>query len=238
METGGPRRFRVTPRGVTATVAGVLIAGALALVTVAAGIGLAALVGELYDEHGWDGPAHAGESFGVLDSVLSGLAFAALIVTLWIQFRELQLQRQELHLQRKAIEESNTELRRTADAEMRKLHLHLLKLSLEDAELSAVWPVHTPGLTRTRMRQHLYANLIFQHVALSIRVGGYTEDQVRQTLRWLFGSELMRDYWRASASARLTAYVPNTDSWNVERIGDEVYAEYEGVESSAEPTDT
>ncbi|WBX38995.1 hypothetical protein [Acinetobacter schindleri] len=48
-----------------------------------------------------------GDSYGSLNTLFSGLAFAILIISLFMQRQELQAQRQELEEQRKEIKESN-----------------------------------------------------------------------------------------------------------------------------------
>ncbi|WP_437191338.1 hypothetical protein [Planctomicrobium sp. SH527] len=61
--------------------------------------------------YGLPGDANSfGDSFGFMNTIFSGLAFAGVIVTLWMQREELQLQRQELR-------ETKEEMRRSADAQ-------------------------------------------------------------------------------------------------------------------------
>ena len=60
-----------------------------------------------------------GDSFGLLTSLFSGLAFAGIIITIVMQRDELALQRQELTYQREELELSRRELSRTADAQER-----------------------------------------------------------------------------------------------------------------------
>lgn len=47
-----------------------------------------------------------GDSFGFVNSILSGLAFAAVVVTLWLQKTELRLQREELEATREQLKKS------------------------------------------------------------------------------------------------------------------------------------
>lgn len=61
--------------------------------------------------------AELGESFGLVSALFSGLAFAALIITILIQSRELSLQRQQLTLQRAELEGQRLELARLANAQ-------------------------------------------------------------------------------------------------------------------------
>jgi hypothetical protein len=203
---------------------GALIALVLAGAIAAAGVFAVEAVGGLESPATWSRWADVGNAFGVLGALLSGLAFVALIVTLWIQFRELRYQRMELRLQRDAIERSSGELRRSADAGVRMLHFELMRMSIDNEELAAVWPAVLPSVDPRRNRQHLYANLVFQHMSLSMQVAQYTDSQVRQALGYLFASEIMRDYWRTSKSARARTQVPGNDHWRIAQIGDEVCA--------------
>ncbi|TGL54326.1 hypothetical protein EHQ61_03320 [Leptospira wolffii] len=56
---------------------------------------------------GIDKAASVGDSFGSLNSLFSGLAFAILIGTIYLQKNELELQRQELSLTREEIRRSS-----------------------------------------------------------------------------------------------------------------------------------
>jgi hypothetical protein len=48
----------------------------------------------------WQNRGEMGDSFNVLSALFNGLAFAGLIITIFIQSRELRLQRHQLSLQR------------------------------------------------------------------------------------------------------------------------------------------
>ena len=58
-----------------------------------------------------------GDSFGLLTSLFSGLAFAGIIITILLQREELKHQREELRLQREEIAQNRKELARTASAQ-------------------------------------------------------------------------------------------------------------------------
>lgn len=81
-----------------------------------------------------------GDSFGAVSALFSALAVFGLIVTAYLQRSELAEQRRELHLQRQEMIESRRMLQRSAEATLRSLHLELLKLSISDPRLAAVWP--------------------------------------------------------------------------------------------------
>jgi uncharacterized protein DUF6082 len=198
----------------------------------ALGVTLAGLVGRTAVVSSWSRLSDIGQAFGVLDSVLSGLAFVALIATLWIQFRELRLQQTELRQQRDAIERSNDELRRSAEANMRMLHFELVRMSIDDADLAGVWPHPARvGDDITARRRFSYANLIYQHLALSMRMAGESDDAVRKQLRYLFRSEAMREYWRATVEERAAMLDPGGDEQRIARLSDQVCVELDGASS-------
>ena len=58
-----------------------------------------------------------GDSFGAINALFSGLAFAGVIIALVFQRRELAFQRIELGLQRKELELTHIELKRTDEAQ-------------------------------------------------------------------------------------------------------------------------
>ena len=208
-----------------------LIAGLVALTAlltvamVGAGVAVAAAIAGTESPQSWSRLADVGQAFGALDSVLSGLAFAALVVTLWIQFRELRLQQTELRQQRDAIERSNAELRRSAEANMRMLHFELIRMSIDEPRLADVWPHPAAIAGSADRRQFIYANLVFQHVSLGMRVAGEPDEAVRRQLRHLFGSPVMREYWRLTAEERAALLPAAGEESRIARIGDEVCAE-------------
>lgn len=71
-------------------------------------IGLPELIHE-YEQRG-----AFGDMFGGLNTLFSGLAFAFLIYTVFLQGKQLEMQREELRLQRKELEDTRAELARSA----------------------------------------------------------------------------------------------------------------------------
>jgi len=216
------RPGRTRPAVVLATLG---VAVTLMVGLVVAGVLAAALAARVESPEVWSRWASVGDAFGVLNGVLSGMAVVGLVVALWVQFRELSLQRSELRLQRDAIVSSGEELRRSADANLRMLHFELLKMAIDDPALAEVWPDPANVANEQHGRQLLYANLVFQHLSLSMLVAGYDDEQIREALRYTFDSSLMREYWRLAQRARARTQVPGSDAWRVARLGDEVLAE-------------
>ncbi|MEU8138221.1 DUF6082 family protein [Streptodolium elevatio] len=118
------------------------------------------------------------------------LALTALVVTAWTQQRELRIQRKHA--------------RRTADAAVQANHLELLKLSLADPELAAVWPSFAGNPPKAQERRYLYANMIITHVSYAYLSGEASEEEIRAELNYLFRSPVLSDFWDLSRPFRLT----------------------------------
>jgi Family of unknown function (DUF6082) len=206
----------------------IIFAPAVAVIILMLGLGVVFLLEMTGTPDSWAGRANIGDSFGAINAIVSGLALTALIVTLWLQSRELTLQRVELAMQRESLNQSRVELYRNAEANLRMLHLELTKMSIDDPSLAAVWPPLALGAPHEKERQFLYANLIYQHQWLSLRISDYTETQVQNTLRNLFTSSLMREYWRAASKAR-TSLVPGTAEYLFAETADSICGEYEDL---------
>jgi len=156
------------------------IIGGTTVVTLLAGVGLAAILSRSGAPADWSKWSDVGQTFGVLSSIFSGLALAAVTITARVELREIK---------------------RRGASEAGNFHLEILKLSINDAELAAVWPELKPDLTPTRNRQFLYANLIYQfHLRLLQEKSA--EAEVLGSLRYLFTSPLMREYWAAAERGR------------------------------------
>ncbi|WP_433213560.1 DUF6082 family protein [Dactylosporangium sp. CS-047395] len=123
-------------RRAAAALAVFLTAGVLILVGM--GVGLPA-------PHGWD---ELSDAFSVVNGIFSALALIVVLVTVWIQFNELRMQRAELRMQREAAEQSRHELFRSSESVFRELHVHLLEMAINDEDLAEVWPESALTLIR------------------------------------------------------------------------------------------
>src|SRR5690242_15747135 len=109
---------------------GIVALCALAMVLLAAligvaSVGLAAVFTGAGKPTGWE---QINEAFGVVNSVFSALALIVVGLTLWVQYRELKMQRGELHEQRLTADRTAEALQQSAEAERRALHVGLLKM--------------------------------------------------------------------------------------------------------------
>jgi hypothetical protein len=204
----------------------------VALVTIFAGVGVAALLARRGGAGDWSRWSDVGQTFGALGSVISGLTLVALVVTARMQFREMQENRRELEQQRHSLADNHQELRKASSAAFRQLHLELLKLSIDDPSLAEVWPAFEPNVSAMRNRQYLYANIVYQFQYASMQVDGYNDEQVLAALRYLFTSPLMRGYWQAAARAR-ESLVPGSAEFTFSRRVDDLCREFDAVVASA-----
>jgi hypothetical protein len=184
-------RLRTLRRRTIAALPWLVAIAGLAAVLVIVGVAVTHTQGDAVD-HLW---ARLTNGTGALSAVLSGAVLTALVVTLRLQMKELREQRVELEMQRRAAITSRDELHRNAETYIRELHLDLIKMSLEDPRLAQVWPELKPDVSAERNRQYLYANLILQHLMLGLRLGQTSDSEVDRTLRYLFRSPTVREYW-------------------------------------------
>ncbi|MEU4425623.1 DUF6082 family protein [Actinoplanes sp. NPDC024001] len=179
-----------------------LVSAIAAIGTLAAGVVVVNALSERYGSARWETLSDVGESFGAISAVCNGMALTALIVTFWLQYQELRLQRADSREQGTALIRADAELHRTAEANLRLLHLEILKLSIQDPDLAEVWPPFDGQTSEKKNRQFLYANAIFHYQWTALRVSEYSERDIVEHFRYLFTSPLMREYWHAARSAR------------------------------------
>ena len=207
-------------------------AGILVVVTLLAGVGIAAILARQGAPADWSRWSDVGQTFGALSSIISGLALVAVVVIARAQYREMQQNRREMEHHRASLIGHHAELRKAAAANFGMLHLEILKMSIEDPELAEVWPPYEPNLPADLNRKYLYANAIYQYQFRVMMEGGYSDEQINANLRYLFTSPLMRGYWRAAAFAR-TTLPAGTKEWAFAQQIDEVCREFDVVVNSA-----
>jgi hypothetical protein len=196
----------------------VVVAGLIGI----ASVGLAAVFTGAGKPTGWE---QINEAFGVVNSVFSALALIVVGLTLWVQYRELKMQRGELHEQRLTADRSTDALQKTAEADFRALHVALLKMAIDDPALAEVWPSYGDDITHEQARQFLYANLILQHQALATYRNMRDVEYVRNIVRFCFSNPIIREFWRRTMTDRRDIDAVDEQVVTFERIGDEVYAE-------------
>ncbi|MER5298769.1 DUF6082 family protein [Streptomyces lasiicapitis] len=183
----------------TAAAAGVALVGAVSIIVsgwLARGAEAASGSRQAAEER-----SALGDYFGGVSAVFSGVALLLLITTLLFQQRELQLQRRELSLQREELAASRAELHRSAEADMRALHVQLTQMAMDDPSLAAVWNDY-PGESDATLRQNLFANLVFSHFVLALSWGSYSEEDLVAYARNLLNSPVFLRYWNAARASK------------------------------------
>jgi hypothetical protein len=186
---------------------GLLAAAACVLVTMAM-----TLVPGLQSQHS----GNAGQAYGAVASASAVLVLFLMAKTfglqreetslqrreLELQREEMRLQRTELELQREEMRRSAGELHRSAEAELRGLHMQLLKMSIDDPELAEVWPPYAPAVPPQQNRQYLYANLICSHLLLVHKLGMASDREMLGNLRYIVATPIFRAYWEGAEHLR------------------------------------
>jgi hypothetical protein len=200
----------------------------LTAVVVVTGVGLADALGRRADAATWARWSDVGQAFGVVNSVVSALAVAALLITWVLQTREMRAQWAEMTEQRHILQGAQAALHRSADVDVRKLHMTLTGMAIGNEHLAAVWPSHG-GLDPITQSQYMYANLLIQHAWLQHTSGLAGHEEMVKNLRFLFASPKVRAFWRDTANSRRTIYVEGSEELGLATTADKIWAEYEDV---------
>lgn len=175
----------------------------------------------------WQDWSNVGQAFEAVAAVFAAFGFAALVVTFLMQFKELQLQRQELALQRHEMSQTQAELHRSAEADLRRLHVELMRMAIDDEGLAEVWP-DPERYPHDVRRQLWYANLVYQHQRLAMELGQYDKVTISSVLRRMFDNPIMRRYWEAGAETRAALLTPGTKEHLFAQMADAIFREQDG----------
>lgn len=91
-----------------------------------------------------------GDTFGALNTLFSGLAFAGFLVALFYQRKDLELQKDELRETRKVFEEQQREMKATAEAQTKMYEV--TKLDVEIKTLISLTDFYQSWIVRTENR--------------------------------------------------------------------------------------
>lgn len=84
---------------------------------------------------------------------------------------------------------------------MRALHMQLTQMAMDDPSLAEVWNDYE-GMSDVEVRQNLFANLVFNHFALALSWGSYSEEDLITYAHNLLRSPAFHLYWNASRAAK------------------------------------
>ena len=134
-----------------------------------------------------------GQALSPVGVLFSGVAFLAIAVTLFLQGRELQNQREELTITRE-------EQQRSGEIAIRQLHTDLIKMAIDDRELREVWPPIGFGVAETK-KDH-YCNLILNLQKVAYEARTIELDELRGALQHLMTSRDMYLFWAKTRPPR------------------------------------
>lgn len=207
-------------------IAALLVIGvtAVLMLTAAVAVALGKLMVALASPSG-TGPDSAASTFMAANAAFSGLALAAVLVTFAVQQRKARHSRRELSLQRRELTRTHAQLYRSAEADVRAVHVELLKIAIENPELIKVWPGFE-SVPVERGRELLYTNLVFAHHLLAFRLENLRPSEMRGHLRVLAQSAKFRDYWEFTHPQR-ALLDPESDEVQFGRLVDAAILEHE-----------
>jgi hypothetical protein len=138
----------------------------------------------------WSQIGQALEPVGVF---FSGVAFIGIALTLFLQGRELQNQREELTITRE-------EQQRSSEIVLRQLHTDIIKMAIADRELREVWPPIAPGVAESK-KDH-YCNLILNLQKVAYEAHTIELSELRGALQYLMTSRDVYVFWEKARAAR------------------------------------
>jgi hypothetical protein len=138
----------------------------------------------------WERLSFIGQTYGAASAVLSVLAVIGVVVTLRLQARETKLAREEA--------------RRQAIAD-------LLKMAMDDPDLSECWGPTGLADPPKVQRQQIYVNLIVSEWRQSYESKALPERRLRRIANEMFQGEPGRSYWRAARENRLSTSGSDTE---------------------------
>ncbi len=170
---------------------GVALAVGLALVT--ASVVVPAMLLLSADDRTLSRWSQIGQALEPIGVFFSGVAFIGIALTLFLQSRELENQREELTITRE-------EQQRNSEITLRQVHTDLIKMAIEDRELRGIWPPVAPGVPETK-KDH-YCNLILNLQKVAYEAHTIELAELRGALRYLMTSRDVYLFWQKARAAR------------------------------------
>lgn len=152
---------------------------------------------------GFENTGTFGDTYGALNTLFSGLAFAGIIASIWMQHEELKLQRKELELQRKEMAKQAQELKGQHDEIERQRKIseryefeRFFKLLFEELKLSHL--------------ESISCKIIYSHFCEKIyNILKVFEEQNIKNIDGIFNIELPKD-----SGFKFKKYISCKDSKN------------------------
>jgi hypothetical protein len=126
----------------------------------------------------WRRLSDVGQTYGAVSAIVSGVALAAISVSLILQARELNLSRAQV---------------------MRSYHLDLMKFSIENPSLLSSWGVEPPINSNIEDMQRIgFTNMLVTFWKTSYEIKSIDSNELRSNFSTMFQGEAGRKYWAAS----------------------------------------
>jgi uncharacterized membrane protein len=129
----------------------------------------------------WQRRSVIGQTYGAISALVAALALGAIAVSVFFQWQEVR---------------ANREFARRA------IHIDLMKMAIDDAELRECFSVG--GRPETPSRQHLYCNLIFSFWESDYILGVLRPEEIRGLFAEMLRSQPGREFWLKAREYRLT----------------------------------
>lgn len=160
---------------------------------VAAAVLVPAFALRTLDDHQLARWSQIGQALEPVGVFFSGVAFVGIAMTLFLQGRELQNQREQLTITRE-------EQQRSSEIALRQLHTDVVRMAIVDRELREVWPPIAPGVAETK-KDH-YCNLILNLQKVAYEAGTIELAELRGALTYLMTSLDVHAFWTKARAAR------------------------------------
>lgn len=147
---------------------------------------------------------NAGQAYGAAAAATSVIVLAYIARTFRHQGDEARKNRELLSLQREDTQgQHEMALQRSAQATIQGQHLKLLQMAIDDPLLMQCWPNYSPiDASDELRRQFMYCNLIISHHYMTYELGHFNDQEVEESLRYIFKSEAVRSFWENSRPSR------------------------------------
>jgi hypothetical protein len=176
---------------------------------------------------------NAGQAFGAAAGVTSMIVLVYMVRTFHQQRQETQMQRELLDAQLNEVMSQSEYARvnnecaqRMAEATVRAQHYALIGAAMDDPLLADVWPSWGSDISEEKRKQFLYANLIVSFQCMAYMVNYMTADEVESSMFHLFRSDVIRDFWERSRSARAAGTAPGGAMWKFYEMTELAYQHY------------
>jgi hypothetical protein len=173
----------------------------------------------------------AGDLFGSINALFSGLAFAGVIVAILLQREELELQRHEIAANRVELARAATAQEESREALRKTIYAQAYKTAMDILQADAVRQAR--GVVLSELRDELFDNWTYsqRHAAETVC---HTYDSVGTMVRHdMLPVEYIADSWGDSLRRTRKIVKPLVEKYRLERDAKEYWDDYEYLAQEA-----